>query len=127
MDATEWQFYRARTIARTLIEGTTAEQYAHLRDYCAKLLRSNPGLTVLIKCTMDGPNSKPCFERIYICLAALKEGWIGGCRWIISLDGCFIKGTLNGQLLTAVGVDPNNQTFPVAYAVVEAECRSSWL
>ena len=32
-----------------------------------------------------------------------------------------------GQLLTAVGVDPNNQMFPIAYAIVEAESRSSWL
>ena len=81
----------------------------------------------MIKCTIDGPNSKPCFERIYICLAALKEGWIGGCRRIIGLDGCFTKDMHKGQLLIAVGVDRNNQMFLVTYDVVEAESRSSWL
>ncbi len=42
------------------------------------------------------------------------------------MDGCFIKGHHRGQLLTAVGVDPNNQMYPIAYAIVESECRDSW-
>ncbi|KAK3204368.1 hypothetical protein Dsin_018414 [Dipteronia sinensis] len=32
-----------------------------------------------------------------------------------------------GQLLTAIGVDQNNQMYPVAYAMVESECREIWL
>ncbi|GKA05153.1 mutator type transposase [Tanacetum coccineum] len=30
------------------------------------------------------------------------------------------------MILTAVGVDPNNGTYPLAYAVVEAETKDSW-
>ena len=29
--------------------------------------------------------------------------------------------------MTAVGIDPNNQMFPFAYAVVEAELKDSWV
>ncbi|GJW65006.1 transposase, MuDR [Tanacetum coccineum] len=32
----------------------------------------------------------------------------------------------SGQILTAVGVDPNNGTYPLAYAVVEAETKDYW-
>ncbi|XP_072081100.1 uncharacterized protein [Arachis hypogaea] len=31
-----------------------------------------------------------------------------------------------GQLLTAIGWDPNDQMLPIAYAVVEAETKDSW-
>ncbi|XP_076890508.1 uncharacterized protein LOC143541617 [Bidens hawaiensis] len=47
-------------------------------------------------------------------------------REIIGLDGCFMKGQYPGQVLTAVGVDGNNGIYPVAYAIVETENKSSW-
>ncbi|XP_072058162.1 uncharacterized protein [Arachis hypogaea] len=45
---------------------------------------------------------------------------------MIGLDGCFIKTPYGGQLLTAIGWDPNDQILPIAYAVVEAETKDSW-
>ncbi|KAI5328605.1 hypothetical protein L3X38_028002 [Prunus dulcis] len=37
-----------------------------------------------------------------------------------------LKGVYGEQLLTAVGIDPNNETWVLAYAVVEMETRESW-
>ena len=48
------------------------------------------------------------------------------CRCIIGLDGCHIKHECGGILLSAIGRDGNNQLFPIASAVVESECKSSW-
>lgn len=48
------------------------------------------------------------------------------CRPFISLDGCFLKGPYGGQLLTAVGLDANNQMYPIAWAVVETKNIDSW-
>ena len=79
-----------------------------------------------MKCSSEDGDANPKFMRLYICLHALKKGWKKGCRCIIGLDGCFIKGYHTGQLLTAIGVDPNNQMYPIAYALVESECRDSW-
>lgn len=53
-------------------------------------------------------------------------GVLDGCRPIIGLDACFLKGAFDGQLMQAVGRAANNQMFPVAMAVVEAECKDSW-
>ena len=74
---------------------------------------------------MTNGDGEPVFERLYICLAACKVG-MKACRPIIGLDGCHIKGPYGGQLLTAIGIDANNSSFPVAYAVVEEENKSSW-
>jgi hypothetical protein len=68
----------------------------------------------------------PRFLRLYMCLAACKDGFRAACRPIIGLDGCFLKGHYKGQLLTGVGRDPNDNIYPIATAVVESECRDSW-
>jgi hypothetical protein len=63
---------------------------------------------------------------MYICLDGCKKGFIAGCRRIVGLDGCFLKGPVKGQLLCAVGRDANNQMYPIAWACVENENYDSW-
>ncbi|KAK0586210.1 hypothetical protein LWI29_002814 [Acer saccharum] len=89
-------------------------------------MRMNPTFIVMMKCSEEAGVQNPVFQRLYICLGALKKGWKEGCRRILGLDGCFIKGFHTGQLLTAIGVDPNNQMYLVAYALVESECKDTW-
>ncbi|GKA13492.1 ribonuclease H-like domain-containing protein [Tanacetum coccineum] len=60
-------------------------------------------------------------KRMYICFKGVKDGWLARCRKVIGLDGCFLKHTCRGELLTAMGRDANNQMYPIAWAVVRAE------
>ncbi|KAL0394980.1 UNVERIFIED_CONTAM: hypothetical protein Slati_4464200 [Sesamum latifolium] len=55
-----------------------------------------------------------------------EEGFLSGCRPFIGVDGCHLKGPYGGVLLMAVGVDPNNNQFPLAYAVVMSENKDNW-
>ena len=66
------------------------------------------------------------FKSIYVCLGPLKDGFKAGKRDLLGLDGCFMSGQFPGQILTAVGVDPNSGIYPVAYAIVEPETKDSW-
>jgi hypothetical protein len=63
---------------------------------------------------------------MYVCLDACKKGFKYGCRPILRLDACHLKGEYGGQLLCAVGKDMNDYMFPIAYTVSEAETRASW-
>ncbi|XP_019185976.1 PREDICTED: uncharacterized protein LOC109180722 [Ipomoea nil] len=101
-------------------------QFKNLRDYAQECLNSNPGSTVKIQTTMTVPTSPVVFQRIYVCFNAMMKGFLEGCRRFIGLDGCFLKGKLKGEILTAVGRDGNNQMYPIAWAVVEIENSSSW-
>lgn len=56
-----------------------------------------------------------------------KRVFMPGCRRIIGLDGCHLKGPFGCQLLIAVGMDPNDGMFPVAWSVVDAENTDNWL
>ncbi|XP_061991204.1 uncharacterized protein LOC133709465 isoform X2 [Rosa rugosa] len=120
------QAYRTKKAALKLIERSIKEQYARVQDYAQELKRVDPNTTVDIKCDFNNPDQQPVFKRMYICLGALKMGFRAGCRPILGLDGCHLKSAYGGQLLAAVGLDPNNTTYVVAYAMVEMESKDSW-
>ena len=108
-----------------MYEKSLVEHYGMLRSYGDELLRSNPGSTVKVGVTVN-PDEKVYFDRFYVCLHGLKEGWKNGCRRVIALDGCFLKTVCQGELLTAVGRDGNNHIFPIAWAVVTVENKDHW-
>jgi hypothetical protein len=64
------------------------------------------------------------FERLYIRFEAQMQGFHNGCRPIIGLDGCHLKGVYGGQLLSAVGRD-GKDNLPMA--AVEAETKTWFL
>ncbi|OMO71489.1 Transposase, MuDR, plant [Corchorus capsularis] len=103
------------------------KEFSHLEEYAAALKEHSPGTSVWMKCNIDDPE-KPgkVFERYYICIEGLKKGFTLGCRQFLGLDGCWLKSLTKGELLVAVGRDANNQMFPVAWCLVENECKQTW-
>ncbi|RYR48973.1 hypothetical protein Ahy_A07g035175 [Arachis hypogaea] len=124
---------RSRQAALDDIQGEYRKQYKRIGDYCYELLRSNPGSSVTLKVQRSPDfeheqqssslNNYCIFKRLYVCLDACKKS-ILQCRKFIGLDGCFLKTPQGGQMLTAIGWDPNDQMLPIAYAVVEATFMS---
>ncbi|OMO69330.1 hypothetical protein COLO4_29119 [Corchorus olitorius] len=106
--------------------GNYIEEFGKLWDYANELLSKNPVITMKVGVTRTTPDSPPIFKRFYVCFAALKNGWKAGSRKIFGVDGCFLKGPFQGELLTTVGKDANDQMYPVAWAVVEKENTDVW-
>ncbi|XP_071695101.1 uncharacterized protein [Rutidosis leptorrhynchoides] len=106
-------------------EKSIEQHYSLLRSYGDELLSSNPGSTVKMGVT-NGLDEKVFFDKMYVCLNGLKEGWKNGCRRVIALDGCFLKKPNQGELLTAIRRDGNNHIFPIAWAVVSVENKQNW-
>ena len=116
--------YKARAVARRMLQGTLTEHYHLLHAYVAELRNVSRGTFKME--LADWTENSATFKRLYICFDSLAQGFRGGCRPVIGLDGCFLKTVTKGQLLSAVGMDGNNQMFPIAWAVVEGENRESW-
>ena len=119
------QCRRAKKYALFLVEGTITDHYAKLWSYGEEIRRSNPGSTFKLSVNTM-PDGKNYFSKVYICFAAVKDGWKAGCRRIINLDGCFLKSFSQGELLCAVGRDANNQIYPIAWGVVCVENKDTW-
>jgi len=111
---------RARRLAMQTVMGDEVEQYKLLWDYGNELRKSNPGTSFFL--TLDGN----IFSTLYLSLDACKRGFLSACRPLIFLDGCHIKTKYGGQILTAVGIDPNDCMYPIALGIVEVESLSSW-
>ncbi|KAK9291278.1 hypothetical protein L1049_009467 [Liquidambar formosana] len=108
-----------------MIHGKYIKQFKKVWDYTHELLKCNRGSSVkLLTDTPSIPNAIPVFQRLYVCSDACRRGFVAGCRPFIGVDGCFLKGPTEGQLLE--WKDGNDQMYPIAFAVVEGETKESW-
>ncbi|KAL4289499.1 hypothetical protein GQ457_14G002690 [Hibiscus cannabinus] len=111
---------RARDYALEKIMGSQKQQYVKIYDYLSELRQANRGTTTI--CYLN----ECLFQRMYVCMQSCKDGFKAGCRPIISLDGCHLKGYYGGHILATVGIDADDWIYPIAYACVESECGQSW-
>ena len=56
------------------------------------------------------------------CIESFKH-----CRPMLCVDGTFLTGKYKGKILTAIGVDANQQILTLAFAFVESDNKESWL
>lgn len=89
------------------------------------VIRQNLGSTTVVKVERILHNA-PIFQRLFVVFATQKDSFLAGCRPMIGLDACHLKGPFQGQLMHAVARDENNHMYPLAMAVVEAETKDSW-
>lgn len=56
----------------------------------------------------------------------MKNAFVRACRPWFGIDGCHLKGPYGGVLLTVVPtLEGNKGIFPIAFAVVEVNCKDS--
>ena len=70
------------------------------------------------------PNTE-IFQRVFWSFKSSIEG-SKHCRPVLSIDGTHLYGKYKGTLLIAMGCDRNNQLFPLAFVITEAENIDSW-
>jgi hypothetical protein len=99
VDVNPSMMYRRRIKANRKIYGKHEGQYPKLWDYCETLRKTNGGSCVVMKVDRPVLEVNPRFLRLYYSLAAMKDGFLEGCRPAIGMNGCFLKGPFKGQLL----------------------------
>ncbi|KAL0440498.1 UNVERIFIED_CONTAM: hypothetical protein Slati_2532800 [Sesamum latifolium] len=99
VNVSKQQAYRAKKAALKEIEGSPDWQYSRLWDYAEEIRRTNPNSTVIVG--TEKQDGEERFSRFYVCFVALKVGFSAGCRPIMGVDGCHLKGPHGGILLTA--------------------------
>ncbi|KAL9422372.1 hypothetical protein AB3S75_034609 [Citrus x aurantiifolia] len=118
------RLYKAKKRVLKMCEGDYINSYALLNDYANVLLMTNNDATVKISQELVGNENK--FKRIFISFKAQQQGFMKGCRGFIGLDGCHLKTSSGGILISVVALDANNGVFPLAVCICEVESRESW-
>jgi hypothetical protein len=118
--------YTARNKAQETFYGKLGEQYYWLWDYCAAIRSTNVESCVILMVERSMPEVRCRFQRMYISLSTMKNGFRNGCRPILGLDACFLKVVCKGELMTAIGMDAYDNMYPITIVVVEAKTRDSW-
>ena len=67
--------------------GDANEEYAKVWDYAEAIRKYSSGSTAVVTC-IGVENPPPRFQRMYICLQPVKEGFMARCRPILGVDGC---------------------------------------
>ncbi|MBA0664662.1 hypothetical protein Goklo_004629 [Gossypium klotzschianum] len=83
-------------------------EFAKLWDDAGELRLKNLGSTIKMAMNRVTPKSPPHFKRFYVYFKEMKRGWKEGCKLILGLDGCFLKGSFKGELLATIRRDGNN-------------------
>ncbi|MBA0839469.1 hypothetical protein Goarm_005183 [Gossypium armourianum] len=100
---------KAKKMVKDKLAGNFIDGFAMLWDYADELILKNPGSTIKMTVNRITPESPSHFKRFYVCFKVLKRGWKKGCKPILGLDGCFLKGPLMSEMLFAIRRDGNNQ------------------
>lgn len=102
--------------------GSFETSYDNLSRMLQVLQDMNPGTYITVK---DKPSKRPPLGFMVLQRAFLAFGpCIDAFRHmlpIISVDGTFLIEKYKSMILTAIGVDGNNQILPLAIAFVESE------
>ena len=106
---------------------TFFDSYDNVVRQLHTLQERNPGTYVNVQhFTKDTMPGYKILQRVFfsfnICIEAFRY-----CRPVLCVDGTFLTGKYTGQILTAIGVDGNQQIIPIAMAFVEGENYESWL
>jgi hypothetical protein len=126
-DITYAKAWRAKQKAMEMRFGTFEAAYDNLPRLLETLKERNPGTYCAVK---DVPSVAPpgyrVMQRAMFSFGACIESF-RHCRPVLCVDGTFLTGKYQGQILTAIGVDGNDQILPLAVAFVEGENYQSWL
>ena len=99
------QVYGAKRKAPDLITGDEQLQYGKLRDYAEMIRLNDKGSRVILQTKMEDENAQPKFKRMYIRYNAQKVGFLGGCKPIVGLDGCHLKGRFEWQHFLSLHIE----------------------
>lgn len=119
--------WRAKQKAMERRFGSFEVAYDNLPRMLEVLQERNPGTYIAVK---DMPSKNPrgflVMHRAFVAFGPCIEAFRHMLP-VISVDGTFLTEKYKGQILTAIGVDGNNQILPLAIAFVEGENFHSWL
>ncbi|KAL5728722.1 hypothetical protein ACHQM5_001772 [Ranunculus cassubicifolius] len=116
-----WTAWAAKVKLLERINGNYEHSYRVAHELAKQVLKVNPQSMVYLHKDDQGQ-----FEGFFLAFRASLDGFVEGCRPIVGLDGCFLKGKYGGACLCAMGLDGVNGLFPLAIFICRGENSNTW-
>ncbi|XP_059277857.1 uncharacterized protein LOC132032059 [Lycium ferocissimum] len=116
---------KGRKKAIEMVFGDFETSFKTLPRYMAALKYFNPGTVVEWEHQSTTIQGEHIFKFLFWAYKLSIDGF-KSCRPVISIDGTHLYGKYEMKLLIAVGIDANNNIFPLAYAIVARASFESW-
>ncbi|KAF9596718.1 hypothetical protein IFM89_012917 [Coptis chinensis] len=87
-----WTDWKSRWLMLEAIHGNYEKGYRLVPELCRQILKRNPG-NIVKHFVSDGTKS---FIGVVVAFKSSIDRWLNGCRPIVGLDGCFLKGKYGG-------------------------------
>ena len=120
--------WRAKQKAIEMRFGTYEDSYHNIPRQLATICGRNPCSYYDIKhylFTDVEYSGKRVLQCVFFAFGATIKTF-RYCRPIICLDGTFLTRKYKGRILSAIGVDGNNQVLALGFAFVKSENGDSW-
>ena len=116
--------YKVKMTSKEFIYGGFWESYRLFSRYAELIKEIN--LYALVTWTGNTSTVAPKFVACFFSFVAQFRGFWRGYRPIIGFDGAHLSGYYKGILLSALGIDGNNEIFLIGYGIMDSESIESW-
>ncbi|GBG63533.1 hypothetical protein CBR_g38601 [Chara braunii] len=113
--------WRGKEFAATSSSGSAEEEFSLLDAYSRVLWKTDPGSV----CFMERNNTTQRIKRFFVAYKASLNGF-AHCRPLLLLNRTHLKAKYPGILLTAIAIDAQDESFPIAFGVVDCESMETW-
>ena len=67
------------------------------------------------------------FDQLFIAYQVFIQGFVMGCRPILSIDSSHMSCPYGGNLFSTTTYDANDNLFPLSFAVMSSQNYDDWL
>ena len=113
--------WKAKEYAESFVYGEPLQSFQKLPSYLYMLEQAIPGTVTKMQ-----TDSKNRFQYLFMALGPSINGFLSGCRPVISIDATYLKGKYRGVLFVAAAKDGNEQIYPLAFGFADGETVGAW-
>ncbi|KAK9053940.1 hypothetical protein SSX86_025015 [Deinandra increscens subsp. villosa] len=120
-DSNATEILDGKIISGEQLHGSDKDAYNKLPWFCEKIMETNPGS---ISKLIIGENKR--FKALFVSFYSSLCGFQSSCRPLLFLEATSLCSKYGEVLFTANAIDGNDDFFPVAFAIVDAEDYNNW-
>ncbi|KAF9600937.1 hypothetical protein IFM89_014064 [Coptis chinensis] len=121
VDISYYTVWKSKVRVLERINGNYETSYHKIAELKTQILKRNERSLAKWYRDQDGE-----FIGFFLAYKVSLDGFVQGCRPVIGLDGCFLKGKYESYVLSVIGLDAMNGLFPLGIYICRGKDKCTW-